>query len=116
METIRPAAWMMYLSGMAHFIAPFVSDFSLWSLLLVPAGVFWFVVGYLLIHWRSRLLAGLLFAFALAGAIAGFDMALGHWLVAPWIGWLICFSDLGAGLFLFATLWSDRTAVQERRS
>lgn len=113
MPSYKPAAWMMYLSGIAHFIAPFFSGFSLWSLLLVPAGAFWFLAGFTLIQRRSRLLAGVLFLLALAGAIAGSDMGFGNWSVAPWVGWLICLSDLGAALFLFLALWPGRDAVQE---
>lgn len=103
----RSPAWMMYASGLAHLVAPFVSGYSLWSLLLVPAGVFWFVAGYLLIRNGSRLLAGLLFVLALMGAIAGLDMAIADWGIARWIGWAICFSDLAAALLLFLPLWRN---------
>ena len=106
--TFRPAAWMIYASGAAHLVTPVLSGFSLWSMLLVPAGVFWFVAGYLLIRHRSRLLAGLLFVLALAGAVAGLDMALAGWGIAPGIGWAICLFDLGAALLLFPILWHDR--------
>ncbi|MEX0340581.1 MAG: hypothetical protein AB3N11_16260 [Arenibacterium sp.] len=106
----RPAAWMMYISGLAHLAAPFLSGFSYWSLLLVPAGLFWFAAGYLLIRHGSGVLAGLLFVLALIGSIAGLDMALGNWPIAPPVGWVICLSDLGAALLLFLRLWPSKAA------
>lgn len=101
----RPAAWMMYLSALAHFVAPVLSGVSVWSLLLVSGGVGWVLAGLSLIRNRGRRLATLLFILALIGALIGLDISLGTWPVRPEIGLAITLCDLGAALLLFGVLW-----------
>ena len=104
----RPAAWMMYLSGLAHLIAPLVSGTTSGALGLVPVGVLWIVLGWILVSRGWRWLAWVAFFLALAGAIAALGIATGGADVAAWLAWAVVAFDAGAAAALFVVLWRDR--------
>ena len=106
---MKPAAWMMYLSALLHFAAPVVAGFSQAALGLLPFGVVWAVIGWLLVTRGWRFLAWVAFFLALLGVIAGLAGAAG---VPVWVTNGIALADGLAAACLFVVLWRSPVAAE----
>ena len=105
---MKPAMWMMYLSALLHFLAPMASGFTFASVVLVPIGLVWTVIGWLLMTRGWRGLAWIGFFLALIGMVAGLIGVAG---VAAWVMTGIALADLAAAVCLFVVLWRDRPEI-----
>ncbi|MDJ0631538.1 MAG: hypothetical protein QNJ44_25020 [Rhodobacter sp.] len=109
-DHMRLAAWMMYLSGLLHFLVPAVAGPSPEALGMIVPGAIWAGLGFCLIRTGWRWLAYAGFGLALLGMIAAVALATGAGPAPDWLGWAIFAADLSVAAALFVVLWRDAPA------
>lgn len=109
-KALTLAVIFMLLAGALYLLAPVLSGFTSEGLSLIPFGIIFLALGYLL-NRKYRWLAWITFFVALSGGIIAIDAALGMPDIPGWLYGLIALVDWIAALMLFGFLWHAKPAT-----
>ena len=108
-KSLALAMIFMLLAGALYFLALVLTGFTFEGLSLIPFGITFLALGYLLSR-KFRWLAWITFFVALFGGIVAIGAAMGMPDVLAWLYGFIAIVDWVAALMLFGFLWRAKPA------